>query len=178
MFVRQRRWPRTTRALSRSSGSFSRARPWASSCDAHGRFAAGPTLNFLGGDRCKRGVVAFAGADANDLLQRLHEDFSVTDFSCSCRLQNRVDGRLDERRRACHLDLYLLAELEHDRRAAVMLQQLLLATVTDDACNGDASHSGLEQRFLDRAQSLGADDAANEFHQSLRIGYEWLRGAL
>src|SRR3977135_4247120 len=38
-------------------------------------------LHLVGGDWCECGVVALASANPDDLFQRLHEDFSVADFT-------------------------------------------------------------------------------------------------
>ena len=43
--------------------------------------AACPPLHLVGGDGRECGVVALAGANPDDLFQRLHEDFSVAHFA-------------------------------------------------------------------------------------------------
>jgi hypothetical protein len=47
-----------------------------------------------------------------------------------------------------------------------VLDYFLLAAVPTDATDADAGYACLEQRLLDRSESLGADDAAYEFHGS------------
>ena len=108
-----------------------------------------------------------AGADAHDALERLHEDLAVADFARARGVDDRLDRRLDERLRARHLDLHLVAELEHDGRAAIVLDDLALAAVAAHATERHAGDAGPEERFLDRREALGADDAGDELHESL-----------
>src|SRR5215831_9303543 len=79
---------------------------------------------------CQRFAIGLAGANANDMVQRLHEDLAVADRTGARRVQDRRDRWLHEWIGHCHLDAYLLAELEHHRRAAIMLHDLLLAAVS------------------------------------------------
>ena len=54
--------------------------------------------------RSQRVVVGFAGADADDLIDRGHEDLSVSDLSGTRRLDDRLD-RLVSDRVGCQEDL-------------------------------------------------------------------------
>src|SRR5213593_706563 len=102
------------------------------------RDAARAALDFVGGDGRECGVVALARANPDDLFQGLDEDFSVANFAGPRGGQNGLDGWLDERLRARHLDLHLLSELEHDRRAAIVLDDLLLTAVPAEAADADS----------------------------------------
>src|SRR2546423_11444235 len=55
--------------------------------------ASRPTLHYIRGYRRECRIVTFAGADTNDLFQRLDENFPVADFARARRRQNRLDRR-------------------------------------------------------------------------------------
>ena len=59
-----------------------------------GAYERGPVALCL--DRSHRSAIFFAGSDAVDLFDRLHEDLAVSDFTRSGRADNRLDGPLDE----------------------------------------------------------------------------------
>src|SRR5213596_658839 len=114
-----------------------------------------------GGDR---GRVDLPGPDPDHALQRLHEDLPVTHLAGPCGREDRLDRRLHERLRHGHLEPHLLAELEHDGPATVVLLQLALAAVPAHATDGDARDAGAEQRRLHLRQPVGAYHCADEFH--------------
>ncbi len=74
-----------------------------------------------------------------------------------------------------HLDAHLLAELEHDGRAAVVLDDFLFAAVPARARQRHAGHADAKQRFLDGGESFGANDGDDELHGLLRADpvLEW-----
>ena len=109
-------------------------------------------------------VVALSGPDADDAVDRLDEDLAVAHRAGARGGEDRVDGRLDERLGAGHLDLHLLVELEHDVGPAPDGHGVALAAVAADAGDRDAGDPGAEQRLLDGREALGADDAADQLH--------------
>jgi hypothetical protein len=76
---------------------------------ARGR-PAGPS----GPDRRQRLRVLLAGADAHDVVERLHEDLAVADVAGAGGRHDRVDRRLHEGLRDGDLELDLLVELDDE----------------------------------------------------------------
>jgi len=83
--------------------------------------------------------------------------------------ENRVDAGLHEWLRAHHLDLHLVAELHDDRRAAVVLDLLLLPAVPAHAAQRDAGDAGAKQRLFNLREALGPDDRGDELHAGLPV---------
>src|SRR5437868_7009132 len=106
--------------------------------------ASRPALHYIGRYGCKCRVVAFARANPDDLFQRLHEDFPVADLAGARCRQDRLDRWFHERLRASHFDFHFVAELEYDRRATIMLDDFLFATMPAHSANADSSDAGLE----------------------------------
>jgi len=122
-------------------------------------------LDFFSRHRGERGVVALSGANANDAIERLDEDFPVAHHACARGADDRADGRLDERLGAGHLDLDLLVKLQKELGASSHSHGVLFSAVTAGARDGDPGDAGAEQRLLDGRESVGSDDTADEFHR-------------
>src|SRR5918992_4093102 len=108
-------------------------RSWLLRTVSRGMLRLRRALDLVGGHRSQRRVVALTSANADHLVERLHEDLAVTDLTGARRGEDRLDRRLDERLRARHLDLDLLVELQQDGLRAIALHDLALATVARDA---------------------------------------------
>ncbi len=87
-------------------------------------------------------VVGLAGADADDPLQRHHEDLAVADLVGARPVAERVDRRLDELVRDGDLEADLLGESHLHGRPAVGLDPVELAAVPLDAAHRVAAHLG------------------------------------
>src|SRR5690348_12243720 len=127
-------------------------------------FAECAALHGVRRDGRDRGGVDLAGPDADHALERLHKDFPVADLTGARGREDRLDGRLDERFGARHLEPHLFTEFEHHGAAAIVLLQLVLSTVSADAADRDPGDPGTEQRGLDLGQPVGANDGGDEFH--------------
>src|SRR5829696_850223 len=92
--------------------------------------------HFVSGDGRERGVVLLARANADDALDRLHEDLAVADGAGACALDDRVDRGLHEWLGADHLDLDLVLELEHHGATPIVLETILLAAMAARAAQG------------------------------------------
>src|SRR6185503_13262344 len=138
----------------------------------------GGTLDCVGVDGGKRGVVRLARTDADYTLDLLHEDLSVAHFAGARRREDGLDARLDERLRAHHFDLHFLVELHDECRTAILLDQLVLAAVSAHAAQRDAGDAGAEQRGLDLGKALRADDRRNQLHAGLPVGARWSTGSV
>src|SRR5258706_195530 len=103
-------------------------------------------LHCVGIDRGQSGVVRLAGTDADHSLDRLDEWLGTH-----------------------HFDLHFLVELHDDRRAAILLEPLVLPPVSTDAAQGDPGDPGPEQRRLDLGDPVGAYDSCNELHAGLPV---------
>src|SRR6056297_1012712 len=129
---------------------------------SEGRSSLGARSAFDGRERLR---VLFAGPDANHPLERLDEDLPVADVARPGRLDQGVDGGVDERIRDGDLNLHLLVELDDVRAASVGLDDAALAAVAADARDRDASHAGCEQRLLHGGKAFGTDDGGNQLHR-------------
>src|SRR6266699_6513408 len=127
-------------------------------------FVEGTALYRVRRHRRDRGGVHLTRADPNDPRERLDEDLPVTDLAGAGRCDDRLDGRLHERLRNRHLEPYLLAEFEHDGRAAILLLEIALAAVAAHATDRDTRDASAEQRGLYVRQPLRADNSRDEFH--------------
>src|SRR6478735_8800996 len=86
----------------------------------------------------------FAGlprANANDLLDRGHENLAVADLAGARGLDDRLDRALDHRIAQDHLDLDLRQEIDDVFGAPVELGVTLLAPEALDLGNGEAGHA-------------------------------------
>jgi hypothetical protein len=126
-------------------------------------------LDLVNSDWRERGVVPLSGSNADDTIERLNEDLSVADCAGTRRVDDRIYRRFDERLRAGHFDLDLFVKLEEELRPAPDRHGVTLPTVTARASDGDARDARAKQRFLDRGEAVGTDDAADEFHRSRSI---------
>src|SRR6218665_2664449 len=89
----------------------------------------------------KRVLARLAGADADDLLDVVHEDLAVADLAGARRAFDRFDHALDQVVGHGGLDLDLGQEVDHVLRAAVQLGVALLAAEALDFGDGDALHA-------------------------------------
>src|SRR5579885_3650347 len=94
---------------------------------------------------------AFAGADADRLLDGHDEDLAVADPAGMGGLLDRLDGALDHRVFHDHLDLHLGQEIDDVFRPAVEL--------------GDALDPDLVKRLLHLVELEGLDDRLDLFHR-------------
>src|SRR5258708_17409671 len=120
--------------------------------------------------RRHRSQVLFAGADADHLLDRQDEDLAVSDLAGAGGLEDGVDRDLHERIGDADVEAHLLDQLHLDRRAAVGLDLLGLASVALGAADGEAADLGLEQRLEDLGQLLRPDDGGDQLHAPLPSG--------
>src|SRR5688572_25960101 len=128
-------------------------------------------LDRVGIDGGQSGVVYLTCADPNHLLDRLHEDLPVAHFARPGGGQNRLHARFDEGLGAHHLDLHFFVEFHDQRRAAILLEPLVLTAVSADAAQRDARDTGPEQRRLDFGQAVGTYDRRDELHA--RLSVDW-----
>src|SRR5882762_1487369 len=135
-------------------------------------------LDRVGIDRRKSGVVRLAGTDADHSLDRLHEDLPVAYLTSAGRRENGLHARLDEWLGTHHFDLHFLVELHDDRRAAILLEPLVLPPVSTDAAQCDAGDPGSEQRRLDFGDAVGAYDRRDELHAGLPVDWGWATGSI
>src|SRR6266498_2574627 len=146
-----------------------------------GRLATGPAdllggrlegvaLHLVGRNRGQGGVVLLARSDPDHPVERLHEDLAVSYFTGPGGGENGVDRGFHERLRDRHLDLHLLSEFEHDRRGAVVLDQIALTPVAAHPADGDSGDPSPKQRGLDFSQAFGPDDAGDQFHSRASCG--------
>src|SRR5256714_366317 len=124
------------------------------------------SLDFVDGYGRERGVIPLSGANADDTIEGLDEDFPVAHRAGARGADDGVDRRLDERFRAGHLDLDLLVKLEEQLYPAPHRDCVLLAPVTAGAGDGDPGDAGAEQSFLDGGKAVGTDYTADQFHCS------------
>src|SRR5262245_52455299 len=121
-------------------------------------------LHFIRIHRGEGSVIDLAGANPDHTLDRLNEDLAVAHFAGARGGENRLDGRLDERLGADHLDLDLLVKLHDDGGSTILTHNFLLTAVATHTGERDARDAGPEQRFLDFRKAFGADDSSDEFH--------------
>jgi hypothetical protein len=118
----------------------------------------------------KRGLVGFAGPDADGVIERNHEDLAVADCAG---FRNAHDGGrdlLDLVR--CHRDFYLELRQEVHRvlGAAVNLGVTLLAAETLGLGDSKAMDADAHKRVPDLVELEWLDDGHDEFHEMIPLG--------
>src|SRR5262249_7395410 len=110
---------------------------------------------------------AFAGADADAVLQRQNEDFAVADAAlrsgASC-LHDGVDGRLDEVFVDGDLQLHFAQQIHCQLVAAIHFGMALLPTETLHVHDREAEDLDFVEGFLDGFQLRRLDNGEDEFH--------------
>src|SRR5690606_23336461 len=121
-----------------------------------------------GSDRVR---TALAGADANHVLQRVHEDLAVADAAGVGRLDDGLHDLVHEIVAARDLDLDLGQEVDDVLGAAIELGVALLPAEALDLRHGHALDPDGLQRFLDLVELEGLDDRLDLAHGApLRAG--------
>src|SRR5262245_29067514 len=115
-------------------------------------------LLLAGGAASDRRFAAFAGADADDLLDRRDEDLAVADLARARCLDDCLDGALDQIVGDDELDLHLWQEVDDILGTAVELRVPLLAAETLDLRHREAADTDLGQRLADLVQLERLDD--------------------
>src|SRR5437870_268252 len=116
--------------------------------------------------------VAFAGADADGLLERADEDFSVADLAGAGRGGDRFDRAVDEVARHRHLNLQLRQEAHGIFGAAVDFGVTFLTSVAFHFRDRQAVDADGRQRVAHLVQFERLYDRHYDFH----AGSSW--GAL
>src|SRR5262245_54292339 len=122
-----------------------------------------------------RGFARFAGADADDLLDRGHEDLAVADLAGARGLDDRVDRLLDHAVGNHHLDLDLGKEVDDVLGSAIELRMALLPAETLDLGDGEAGHAELGQRLAHFVELERLNDRFDLLHG---VGSGAFRGKL
>ena len=78
----------------------------------------------------QRGLVGFAGANANNLFHCRDENLAIANFTSMRGLDNGFNCRIEQIRRDYHLDFNLGQEVHHIFRAAVQLGMPFLSAET------------------------------------------------
>ena len=121
----------------------------ASRSDASGQIASRP---------------AFAGADADGLLDGEDEDLAVADAAGARGGLDRLDDALDQIVLDHHLDLHLGQEVDDIFGAAIELGMALLAAEALDLGDGDPADPDLVERVLHVVELERLDDRFDLFH--------------
>src|SRR5262245_23086572 len=122
--------------------------------------------------RLDRLRAAFAGADADAILQRQNENLAVADASLrpgAARFHNRVDGRLDEILVDGALQLHLVQEVHRQFMASVNFRVPLLPPEAAAIDHGEAKDLDLVERFLDGFDLGRLNDGEEEFHGAASV---------
>src|SRR5579862_77631 len=107
---------------------------------------------------------SFTRTDADDILDRNDEDFSVTDAPGLRRLGNRLDDRGDRLVFRDDFKLHLGQEIDDVLGAAVQLCVSLLPTKPFDFTDRDALDADVAQTLLDLVELERLDDGFDLFH--------------
>ena len=110
---------------------------------------------------------AFAGANADRLLDVGHENLAVADAAGLRSLADRVDGALDHVVAEHDLDLHLGQEVDDVFGAAIELGMTLLAAEPLGLRHGDSLQTDFLERFLHLIELERLDDRFDLLH--------WLR---
>src|SRR6185436_3390297 len=110
------------------------------------------------------GLPGFAGANADHLLDRGHEDLAVTDLAGARGLHDRLDRALGERIGDHGLDLHLGQEIDDVLGAAIKLGMAFLASEALDLGDGEPGDAQLGQRLADFIELERLDDGFDFFH--------------
>src|SRR5262245_31714519 len=108
--------------------------------------------------------VLLARSNAEDLLDRHHEDLAVADFSRPRALQHGPDRGFDEVVGHADLEAHLVGELHLHRRAAIGLHVFALAAVPLHAADGETLHFGLVELLEYCSDPVGPDNGYHQFH--------------
>src|SRR5262245_59249717 len=114
----------------------------------------------------ERGLAALARTDPDDVVEGAHEDLPVAELAGLRRLQDRLDGLLDELVAECYLDLDLGQELDLVLAAAVGLGVALLATEPLHLGNRHPHDADFLERRLHCFQKVRAHDGFDLLHHA------------
>ena len=123
-----------------------------------------------------RFAAAFAGADADAIVERQDEDFAVADLARragAAALDDRVDRRLDEV--LVHRDHELHLAQQIDRELAPLIEHLGLALLPAEALaihDREPHDLDFGQGLLDVLQLARLDDGDDQFHGAGGLGDE------
>src|SRR5262249_17903403 len=129
--------------------------------------AFGPAFPPARASRPDGGAAALAGADADAVLQRQHEDLAVADgagLAGAGGVDDRLDGRLDERLVDGDLQLQLRQQPDLHLRAAVHLGVAALPAAAAHVADRHQVDVALVERALHRLKLLGADNGQDHLH--------------
>src|SRR5579859_2562557 len=111
-----------------------------------------------------RVLAAFAGADADDILDRRDEDLAVANASGAGGVDDCLHRTLQDRVVTDDFDLHLGEEIDHVLGAAVQLGVALLAAKSLCLDHGDALQADFVQRFFHLIQFERLDDSLDLLH--------------
>src|SRR5215831_4019343 len=114
--------------------------------------------------RSDRVLVELAGADADDVIDRRHEDLAVTDLARLRSLDDRVDAALSVAVLDDDLDLDLGQEVDDVLGAAVELGVAFLTAKALDLGHGQARHADVGQRLAHLLELERLDDGGDLLH--------------
>src|SRR3989344_1029648 len=109
-------------------------------------------------------LAGFAGADADDLLQRGHEDLAVADLAGACRRFDGFDDAVEDGLVHGGFDLDLGQEVDHVLCTTVQLGVALLTAEALDFGHGDALDADGGQGLTHFIKLEGLDDGGHHFH--------------
>src|SRR5581483_558304 len=110
---------------------------------------------------------ALAGPDADDFVDRQHEDLPVADASRLGRFLDRLDHVRDLLVAHDDLELHFGEEIHDVFRATVELGVALLPPESLHLAHGDALHTDRGEALLYLIELEGLDDRFDLFHESL-----------
>jgi hypothetical protein len=103
-------------------------------------------------------------ADANDLLDRHHENLAVADLAGTGRLDDGLDGGIDVLGIDDDLDLDLGQEIDHILGTAIEFGMALLAPEALDLGDGQAGDTHFRERFAHFVEFERLDDGFDFLH--------------
>ena len=127
-------------------------------------FRMGCLLLEIFGGGSERVFAGFAGADANDLLERRDENLAVTNLAGARSAFDRFDHAVDDGIVDGRLDLYLGQEVDDVFRTAVQLGVALLTTEALDFGHRDALHADRAQSLTNFVELERLDDRGHHLH--------------
>src|SRR5690606_19797020 len=121
----------------------------------------------------KRIGVDFAGADADDPVERDDEHLAVAHLAGARGAGDGLEGGVEHVVRHRRLDLELGQEVDDVLGAAVQLGVALLPAEALDLGDGEPGHARLAERFAHLVELERPDDGDDQFHTVASCGRWW-----